>query len=216
MKKYFILNFLFFFIGINMYSQNDYIIDKKGKKIVIDENSSQMSVSGSGNTAAIDYTIYYTVNGKKGSIVFSKTEEASYGNYKIQSYNLDSKKTQPYFIIAENENYKLISFNPSDGYFFNYIVDNNGKVIENLKLENHPFSGIDLENRTRVDLKIREYFGSCEDLIKRLDRYKYNTAEFKTERKMVNMFTNRKISPDNKNLENLFYFFENPYFLTCN
>ena len=210
---------LFLFCGIQLYSQSEYIIDKKGNKIIIDGDSSQMSLVQIEKMTKITTTIFYSLNGKNEKIELLDVKEAVYGNYKINSFNFDLKhldKELPFFILSENNGFRLISLQKSNINTFVFIIDSNGKIIENLSLKGYKYKGEELENRARVDSKIREYFGNCEELIKRLDRYKYNTVTFKAKSKFVKMMNKNNGSSDNKNFENLNSFFYNPIYLTCN
>jgi len=218
MTKIKFLFILFLFYSIQLYSQSEYIIDKKGNKIIIDEGSSQMSAGQNEKLTKITTTIFYTINGKNDKIELLDIQEASYGNYKIDTFKFDLKhldKELPFFTLIEHNGFRLISLRKSDINCFSFIVDSNGKIIEDLSFNVDKYKGEDLENRARIDSKIREYFGNCEELIKRLDRYKYNTVNSKSKSKSVKMMKKDNSSSDNKNFENLNSFFYNPIYLTC-
>ncbi len=217
MTKIKVLLILFLLSGIKMYSQSEYIIDKKGNKIIIDNGSSQMSSSNHSTNYStfITITIYYEINGEEFNIDFSKVKEASFGNYKIQSYKINSKKALPYFIFCENKNYKLIGFWNNNVSSHHYIIDNDGKIIEDLSLKCFKYKGKEFKNRARVDLKIREYFGNCEELIRRLDRYKYNNSVITFKSKFLQKMRKPNEVSKNTNYENLNSFFYNPLFQKC-
>lgn len=212
MKKLFFA-FLFIFLGFNLYSQNEYIIDKKGKKIIIDDGSTMMSSVSYERGTNLDITIYYKKNGKEYDINFLDTKEAKYGDYEINTYNLAFEKNFPYFTLIDYNGFKLISFTKSSLNHFVYILDSNNNLVEDLSFKKN--TDKELENRKRVDSVLRQYFGDCEDFIRRLDRYKYNNAviEYKSKfrQKMMNPNENKK----NEGYENLDFFFYNPVLQKC-
>jgi len=218
MKKLKFLITLFLFFGIQLYSQNEYIIDKKGNKIIIDAGSSQMTSVGSENTTKLTTTIFYTINGKKGTIDLLDIKEASYGSYKVNTFKFDLEyvdKDLPFFTLIEHNGFRLISLQKSKINCFSYIIDSNGKIIEDLSLKSYKYKNEELENRARVDSKIREYFGNCEELIRRLDRYKYNNSVITFKSKFVQKMRKPNEVSKNENYENLNLFFNNPLFQQC-
>lgn len=218
MTKIKFLFILFLFCSIQLYSQSEYIIDIKGNKIVIDEGSSQMTSVGSEKTPKVTTTIFYTIKGKKETIDLLDIKEASYGSYRINTFKFDLEyvdKELPYFTLAEHNGFRLISLHKTKINSFSFIIDSNNKIIEDLSLKSYKYKGDELENRARVDSKIREYFGDCEELIRRLDRYKYNNSVMTFKSKFVQKMRKPNEVSKNENYENLNLFFNNPLFQQC-
>lgn len=210
-------------LSTSIFSQDEYIIDNKGKKIIIDNDSSSFETETNlSNSASIKLIIYYTVNGKQEKIYYLDVKEAKIGYYKINTFKFDLEyleKELPYFIIIESNGYKLICLKKSTINTFCLIVDNSNSIIENLSLKDYTynFNSLDLESRSRVDKKIRDYFGDCEELIEHLDRYKHNTGTVTYKSYLLSGF--RDFSEIEKNLkfQNLNHFLHNPiYFTECN
>lgn len=214
MKKL-LYSFFFLFMGINSYSQNEYIIDIKGKKIIIDNGSTQMSSVGSDKTNTLFTLIYYKQNGKKNNINFLDVKEARYGDYKIDTYKLAFDKEFPYFTLMELNGLKLVHFSKSKLNNFIYIIDNNNNVIEDLSFNKRKHKGEALDNKKRVDTILRKYFGQCDEFIRRLDRYKYNNAVAEYKSKFLQKIYNQNKIETNEEYNNLDNFFDNPILQEC-
>lgn len=213
MKKLFFV-FLFIFFGFNIYSQNEYIIDKDGKKITIDDGSTQMSAVYSEKTIKLTVTIYYKQNGIEKSIEFLDVKEAKYGNYKIDTFKYEDKDL-PYFILIENQKLKLISFKNTNKFIHSFIIDENNNVIEDLTLNLYSNKKEQNEERAIVESKIRKHFSDCENVIKRLEKYKYNTMKNTYKSRLYGNNKDIQEKLENKNYETLMIFFDNPLYLSC-
>jgi hypothetical protein len=173
MKK---LLLLMLFISSVSFAQNNYIIDKKGTKLYVRDDQTEVIL--------IDKRISYMLVGKTWEkyIKFDDLDYAVVGSSVLKSFKLDkSKKSKVFFVLGEKENMKLIGVtivvttssgsHSSSRTFYNILViDNEDNIIEQINAD----SGKSKDNAANIDKiapMIRKNFSDCPQVMSKLSEY---------------------------------------------
>ena len=174
MKNLF-LHFLFF-LSIFSHAQSSFIVDKKGVKIFVRDDATEVIL--------IDKRVSYVLVGKTWPkyIKFDDLDHANINGLVLKSFKLNgSKKSQVYFVLSESNDKTLIArsitttSNSSSGNmtFSNVscamsVIDKEQKSIEDVVF------GIinkkEEEQAALISHLIRKYFSECKELIDYLGR----------------------------------------------
>lgn len=179
MKNYIFIFFVLFFY-INTFSQNSYIVSKKGEKTFIDDNSVQVLF--------IDRRISYSLPGKTWEkyIKFEDLDYAELGSSLLKSFNLNkNKKSSVFYVYGEKDDKLLIglqitatfSSNTRTRSFENYylhVVDKEQMIIESVVFDSKP---VDTKNneKSKIVPLIEKYFSDCPEMMAKLDKYRGET-----------------------------------------
>lgn len=168
---------LVFFLFYSLFAFSaDEIVLKDGSKLTLKTNSFKVNFSENSIT-------YQTLSSsKEQSLSFKDFDYVIAGVNKFQTFNLEgSSSVEGYFVLAESNSKKLIFrsiYNP-DGSIARFIFH---ILNENLQiLDSHFFdagsSKKSVDVRAEIYLKIRHYFSTCTEMMKRLEVYDMNAAE---------------------------------------
>lgn len=171
-----ILIFLIYFFSLNIFSQNSFIVDKKGTKTFVRDDATEIIV--------VDKRISYVNVGKSWEkyIKFDDLDFAVIGSSLLKSFNLNqSKKSSVYFVLAEKQDMKLIGLTVtvtttqgnstwSTTYYELYVVDNNNKILEGLNMTGGDMNKSIIE-RAKIAPMIKKYFSDCPKVITKLNKY---------------------------------------------
>lgn len=168
---------LVFFLFYSLFAFSaDEIVLKDGSKLTLKANSFKVNFSENSIT-------YQSLSSSKDqSLSFKDFDYVIAGVNKFQTFNLEgSSSVNGYFVLAESNSKKLIFrsiYNP-DGTIARFIFH---ILNENLQiLDSHFFdagsSKKSVDVRAEIYLKIRHYFSTCTEMMKRLEVYDMNAAE---------------------------------------
>lgn len=168
---------LVFFLFYSLFAFSaDEIVLKDGSKLTLKANSFKVNFSENSIT-------YQSLSSSKDqSLSFKDFDYVIAGVNKFQTFNFDgSSSVNGYFVLAESNSKKLIFrsiYNP-DGTIERFIFH---ILNENLQiLDSHFFdagsSKKSIDVRAEIYLKIRHYFSTCTEMMKRLEVYDMNAAE---------------------------------------
>lgn len=168
---------LVFFLFYSLFAFSaDEIVLKDGSKLTLKANSFKVNFSENSIT-------YQSLSSSKDqSLSFKDFDYVIAGVNKFQTFNLEgSSSVNGYFVLAESNSKKLIFrsiYNP-DGSIARFIFH---ILNENLQiLDSHFFdagsSKKSIDVRAEIYLKIRHYFSTCTEMMKRLEVYDMNAAE---------------------------------------
>ncbi len=168
---------LVFFLFYSLFAFSaDEIVLKDGSKLTLKTNSFKVNFSENSIT-------YQTLSSsKEQSLSFKDFDYVIAGVNKFQTFNLEgSSSAEGYFVLAESNSKKLIFrsiYNP-DGSIAKFVFH---ILNENLQiLDSHFFdagsSKKSVDIRAEIYLKIRHYFSTCTEMMKRLEVYDMNAAE---------------------------------------
>lgn len=168
MKK---LLFIFLFLGVVAYSQNSFIVDNKGTKTIVRDDVV--------NVILIDKRISYSLVGKTWEkyIKFDDLDYANVNGKILKSINLDkSKKSQVYFVLAENNEKTLIArcitatsssssgrMTYSSGQYEMYVIDKEENIIESVRFLYSDKK--EVEQKASVYALIKKHFSNCVKLM---------------------------------------------------
>ena len=184
-----ILLFIFFLSSLISFSQNSFIVNKKGEKIIVKDNSTSIN--------SIDRRISYKLpNGTwEKYIKFKDLDYIIDESYKIKAFKLEGKTKYDAYYIHTDSNGKILGTiyytntttktNSSD--FSDYTYSNSYRVFEYYIIENNKvvkegsfFDG----NKMKVKAKhsefisdIKTHFNDCNALIERLKKAEKDTSE---------------------------------------
>lgn len=175
MKKLLIILLLTF---TGAYSQNSYIVDKKGNKSFIRPELTDVLL--------IDKRISYVNVGKSWEkyIKFEDLDQAVIGPSLLKSFHLNQqKRAEVYFVYGEIPDKKLIgvaitmttthgSMSSSVTSYDLYVIDNNETIIDQISTRSGR-SESKIESRAKIAPMIRKYFSDCPELMVKLDKYDY-------------------------------------------
>lgn len=177
------LSFLLILFTTIISSQNIVINKNNGSKIIADDKS-------------FDYVkpkgkVSYKEQGKSWykRIDFDEINDINIGeNIYMQSLKLinkkgKEKKSNLFFVLSENANYKLIlfSFTVCGNYacinnYNLYVVDKRNKIIDELKFK-YTKTAYE-ETRSKVKPMILKYFSDCNTLVNRLNSIEDDTKNY--------------------------------------
>jgi hypothetical protein len=166
------------------FAQKSFIVDKKGTKIIIRDELT--------NIILIDKRISYVINGKSWEkyIKFQDLDYAVIGPSLLKSFHLNQqKKAEVYFVYGEKQDKKLIgvaitvttthgTMSISSTYYELYVIDNNENILDQI-ITRSGKSKEKIENRGQIATMIRKHFSDCPDLMTKLQ--KYDIADEKNE-----------------------------------
>jgi hypothetical protein len=178
MKNSFIFSFLFF--SLVSFAQNNYLIDKKGNKIIIRDDV--------GEVILIDKRISYTLVGKSWEkyIKFDDLDYAAIGPTILKSFKLKGKKSSDvYYIYASKEDKSLIgiavtvtttygNMSSSKTFYKMYVIDNDNNILDEVDF-NSSTRKSESEERALLAPMIRKHFSDCPQVIQRLSQYDLDT-----------------------------------------
>jgi|JI7StandDraft_1071085.scaffolds.fasta_scaffold53162_2 hypothetical protein len=169
MKKIFFIFSLF--VTIISYSQNSYIIDKKGVKLFVRDDTPRVIL--------IDNRISYSLVGKTWEkyIKFDDLDYANINGKVLKAFKLNgAKKAQVYFVIADTSDKMLIARSIttntqsssgrttySSSSYAMYVVDKNSTVISSAIFQYNDKKGA--EQKALVSSLIRSHFSDCKEVI---------------------------------------------------
>ncbi|WP_298117691.1 hypothetical protein [Flavobacterium sp.] len=174
------LLFISLFFTVVAYSQNSFIVDKKGTKTIVRDDVI--------NVILIDKRISYSLVGKTWEkyIKFDDLDYANVNGKLLKSINLNkSKKSQVYFVLGENNEKTLIarcitvtSSSPSgrmsysSGQYEMYVIDKEENIIESFNFLYSDKKQVEL--KASVYALIKKHFSDCVKLMDLLDSVKVN------------------------------------------
>lgn len=168
---------LVFFLLFSVFAFSaDEIVLKDGSKLTLKANSFKVDFSQNSIT-------YQTLSSSKDqSLSFKDFDYVISGANKFQTLKLEgSSSVEGYFVLAESDSKKLIfrSIYNADGTiskFVFHILNVNHQI-----LDSHFFdagtSKKSVDVRAEIYLKIRHYFSTCTEMMKRLEVYDMNASE---------------------------------------
>lgn len=153
------------------YSQNSYIIDKKGVKLFVRDDTPRVIL--------IDNRISYSLVGKTWEkyIKFDDLDYANINGKVLKAFKLNgAKKAQVYFVIADTSDKMLIARSIttntqsssgrttySSSSYAMYVVDKNSTVISSAIFQYNDKKGA--EQKALVSSLIRSHFSDCKEVI---------------------------------------------------
>ena len=182
MKFPLILSFLL--IPILVFSQDSYILNKDGSRIVLVKNSVEVVV----NDKLISYQVLGSNSTKK--LAFNNIHEVYFSNYKLKYFKLkNSKIPSCMFVLSESDKYTLAFIGNPDLDSLEDELDVKIKYRlfvldkDNNILEEHSFNNINstsnANDRSLIFDKIKYYFKDCDNLSRRIYDYEMlNEANF--------------------------------------
>lgn len=180
-------------ISLLSYSQNSYIVDKKGEKIIISDDALDI--------LEIDNRISYKLPGKTWEkyIKYKSLDYAIINGKFFKAFKLKGVKRRGFFVIAKKGNIKLVGISilttTARGSYSNSILKVHYIIIENdetvlLELSaNDTDSKSALANRKKVYNQIKSYFQDCQQLIdelNNLDQPEYKGILYLTQTPIIN------------------------------
>jgi len=231
-----LLSLLFFALYLNnAFSQEGFIINTDGEKIIVDGSKVELLPS--------DEKFEYQELGsdKKSKIRVDKITSATFGNFRIETFSIE-KKPRAYFIIAEMLGKKLVGYsfitskvsvkhgpssmspNPTSSKnvmgqskttfftkYFYYIVDESNKMVEALEFDSL-YGDKNAKKRDAAEAVLRKYFSNCPELIGRLNKYDTSMMNFENASERA-----KKVAKtyDEGNAK-MWKFFNNPEYSKCN
>jgi hypothetical protein len=173
MKNLFLL--FLFFLSIFSHAQSSYIVDKKGVKIFVRDDATEVIL--------IDKRVSYVLLDKTWPkyIKFDDLDHANINGIVLKSFKLNgSKKSAVYFVLSESNDKTLIarsittSSNSTSGNmtYSNvscamYVIDKEQKMIEDVVFR--IIYEKEAEQAVLISQLIRKYFSECEELINYLE-----------------------------------------------
>lgn len=212
------LSFVFFLLFINSaFAQEGFIIDKDGKKIIVDVSKVQYFSN--------EFQYQQPNSEKRKNIDHDEIMTANLGEYIIETYSLD-KKPRSYFIIAEIAEKKLVGFTKVSSHssttasgnkigstivYYNYfIIDASNKVIEKLE-----FTDIkrekEAQKRDEAEAILKNHFRDCPELDTRVNAIR-EKIKIAADIMPVGSKRYQKMAEEVR----LLSIFDNPFFSKCN
>jgi len=212
------LSSVFFLLFLNSaFAQEGFIIDKDGKKIIVDVSKVKY---------LSDELQYQLPNSEKiKNIDIDDIMTADLGDYRIETYTID-KKPKPYFIIAETTEEKLVVYkkfhyihytnsqgntktSSSVDYKY-YILDTNNTVIERQDFTD--IKGVkEAQKRDEAEAILKNHFRDCPEL-KRRENAIREKAKIAADIMPVMSKHYQKMVEEVR----LLSIFENPFYSKCN
>ena len=174
MKNLFLL--FLFFLSIFSHAQSSYIVDKKGVKIFVRDDASEILL--------IDKRVSYVLVGKTWPkyITFDDLDYAYINGTVLKSFKLNgSKKSQVYFVLSESKDKTLIArsittmasrpsgnMSVSNVSYAMYVIDKEQKIIEDVAF--NIMYKKEEEQAALISQLIRKHFSECKELIDYLGR----------------------------------------------
>ncbi|WP_298224161.1 hypothetical protein [Flavobacterium sp.] len=196
------LSLVFFALWFNgATSQEGFIINKDGEKIIVDNSTVELYAS------LEKFKYQEPGSDKTHTINLDKITSAAIGKYRIETFNLD-KEPRPCFILAELPDKKLVSYigiYKTYRKYFSYIIDANNTVIETLK-----FSSTDKRDDTEAILK--QHFSHCPELKTRMNSYESDYMNLENTSKRAAKFVEKYEEGNGK----MILLFRSPTYSKCN
>lgn len=184
MKVKFLKLFVFVLFFNSAFSQDGFLIDKKGNKINVDKSNVKLFYSSD----RLEYR--QPGSDKEFHIDVSDITSADLGDYRIEIYEID-KKPRPYFIIAEAPNKKLIGYNEYHTFHYTngvgndrtsssvdyhyYVIDASNNLIEKIEYNSLP-SDKALKKREEAEAIVKKHFSDCPAFVRRAGAIHDNLA----------------------------------------
>ncbi len=182
---------LFVIASCRLFAQNNYFVDKKGTKIIMDNESVRVIL--------IDKRISYSLVGKTWNkyVKFDDLDYAIVGSSLLKSFNLNNdKKSNVYFVFGESEDKYLIgaeiTYTTTQGNMsysemsYNLIVtDKKQMILEDLYFTSRKK---DRENNEsdKVAPLIEKYFSNCPEIMTKLNNHRASILDFFGDTEYVN------------------------------
>ena len=161
---------------MSIYSQTNFIVDKKGNKIIVKDNTINLS----------ERNILYSIEKStwEKNLRLDDFEYASIGTAIIKPFKLTGKKkTQAYFVFAEKKDKKLIGssltftstaykVSISRTFYCMYVIDNDNNIIEGVSFNSHTKSN-EIDDKVKLAPMVRKYFSDCPQIIEALNKYDF-------------------------------------------
>lgn len=185
MKK---LVIILLFIFSSSFAQNSYIVDNKGTKTFIRDETTDVLL--------VDKRISYINVGKSWEkyIKFQDLDYAVIGPSLLKSFHLNQKKrADVYFVYGEKQDKKLIGvaitvtssnssgrmmMMTSKTFYSLFVIDNTETILDQIELTSTSSKG-NIEIRAQIAPMIRKHFSDCPDLMRKVE--KYDIADEKNE-----------------------------------
>lgn len=186
------LTLLLLFLTSFSFAQNSYIVDKKGNKIIVRDDATEIIL--------IDKRISYVLEGKTWP-KFIKFDDLDYANINgvvAKSFNFNgSKKSQVFFVLASKEGQSLIartitytSSSPSRSIDYTteshnlILIDDNHNILDQIKF-NFKHKEIDEQN-AQIEKFIKAHFSDCLDLMAYINENKTNLSNLFNNSSFIN------------------------------
>ena len=210
------LLFLLFVLSFNStFSQESFLITKDGNELKVDGSKVKL-------LEFHDKFEYQEINsGKKNKISLNQIKTAVLGNYHVETFTIDNKP-QECFIIAENNEKKLVGFNKvknttstmSSGlteFYYYYVLDKSNNLIDKMKFASDDYGGNSKERDIAENI-VRKYFSNCPELMGRLNANDTKVMDLQNASKMAQKFAQQYEQANSK----MALTFGNPTYSKCN